>query len=179
MLEKRVLLPPIRVLTHPAAEDGLPPGLLEDEGLSIGLAFREAYRAAERFCRAYGATRPAAGFRRTILLRWIGSSLVAGLMTARGMLEQADQPGLEINGVDDGEQLPGQVLPLTAEEASLLRTVISNLEPVVAEPDPKVRAIIHYLGNRKWVETEGAILFQLILNDCRMGRGTAGRGLSG
>ncbi|MFQ3664496.1 MAG: helicase-related protein [Sphingomonadaceae bacterium] len=159
MLEERGLLPPIKVLTHPTPEDRLPAGLLEDEGLAMGLAFREAYEAAERFCRAYAATRPAAGFLKTILLRRIGSSPMAGLMTARGMLEQADEVAVEMNEVDDGEQLPKAVSPLTGDEATLLRTVVSNLEAVVTEPDPKVRAIIHYLRDRNWLETDGAILF--------------------
>ena len=159
MLEERGLLPPIKVLTHPAPEDRLPAGLLEDEGLSMGLAFREAYEAAERFCQAYAATRPAAGFLKTILLRRIGSSPMAGLMTARGMLERADEAAVEMNEVDDSEQLPKAVSPLTGDEASLLRTVVFNLEAVVTEPDPKVRAIIHYLRDRNWLETDGAILF--------------------
>ena len=159
MLEERGMLPPIKVLTHPSPDDQLPAGMLEEEGLAMGLAFREAYEAAERFCQAYAATRPAAGFLKTILLRRIGSSPMAGLATARGMLERADQPAVEMNEVEDGERLPNAVSPLTADESSLLRTVVANLDAVVQEPDPKVRAIIHYLKDLGWLETNGAILF--------------------
>ena len=41
----------------------------------------------------------------------------------------------------------------------MLRTVVDNLEAVVNEADPKVRAIEHYLRDLNWLETEGAILF--------------------
>lgn len=80
----------------------------------MGLAFREAYESAEHFCRRYAATRPAAGFLKTILLRRIGSSPMAGLVTARGMLERADQASLEMNEIDDLERLPSAVSPLGA-----------------------------------------------------------------
>lgn len=159
MLEERGQLPKIEVLVHPSRQDQLPAGLFDGDGLAMGLAFREAYDAAENFCRRYAATRPAAGFLKTILLRRIGSSPMAGLVTARGMLERADQASLEMNEVDDFESLPSSVSPLTSEEAGLLRTVVDNLEAVVNEADPKVRAIEHYLRDLNWLETEGAILF--------------------
>ena len=48
---------------------------------------------------------------------------------------------------------------LNAGEQALLRTVIRSLETVVLDPDPKVEVILHYLRNRDWLRSHGAILF--------------------
>ena len=48
---------------------------------------REAYLKAEEFCEALGHRMKGAGFLKTLLLRRVGSSIYAGLQTARRMLE--------------------------------------------------------------------------------------------
>lgn len=49
--------------------------------------------------------------------------------------------------------------PPNAGEQALLRTVIRSLEAAVLDPDPKVEVILHYLRNRDWLRSHGAILF--------------------
>src|SRR5205085_8753059 len=74
MLEAANLLKRIGVVVHPRADDGLPDGLFDGQGLRMSVAFTAAYEAAEKFSRAYAKRCPGAGFLKTILLRRIGSS---------------------------------------------------------------------------------------------------------
>lgn len=159
MLEARGLLPRIAVINHPAPADNLPQQWFDGQGLEMGAAFRAAYETAERFCRAYAARRPAAGFLKTILLRRIGSSPLAGLKTAKAMLDRSEDAGIDQTEVGDFEPVPHGAAPLDDGEIALLRTVVRSLEAVVTEPDPKLQVILHYLRNQEWLETHGAIMF--------------------
>ena len=151
MLEERGLLPRIAVRNHPNHADRLPERLFDGQGLQMGPAFREAYETAEQFCRVYAAQRPGAGFLKTILLRRIGSSPVAGLSTAQAMLDRAEDAGIDQTEVGDCEGTPRSASPLNGGEQALLRTVVRSLEAVVLEPDPKVEVILQYLRNKDWL----------------------------
>ncbi len=160
MLEARGLLKPIEVITHPRADDGLPEGLFSGQGLAMNLAFQAAYEAAEAFSRLYAGRQPAAGFLKTILLRRIGSSARAGLETTRRLLQRLDEPVVAEEEIGDEVQ-PDTVAPPDPQELMYLREVERNLAAVVAgeKEDPKVRVILHYLRDRKWLESNGAIIF--------------------
>jgi hypothetical protein len=160
MLEERGLLKRIGVITHPRPEDGLPPTLFDGEGLVMNLAFNAAYEAAEAFSRLYAARRPGAGFLKTILLRRIGSSARAGLETARHLLGRMDVSLMPEDEVGD-EGLPTDDATPEPQEIELLRDVERNLAAVVAgsDIDPKVWVILHYLRERNWLESNGAIIF--------------------
>jgi hypothetical protein len=160
MLEERGLLKRIGVVAHPRAGDGLPTHWLQGEGLEMSLAFRTAYEAAEAFSRLYARRVPAAGFLKTILLRRIGSSARAGLETARRLLGRLDDPLLPEEELGD-EPGPQSVPPPDATEIQHLREVERCLASVVAgdDADPKVRVVLHYLRERGWLESNGAIVF--------------------
>ena len=163
MLEEAGLLKPIGVVSHPRAADSLPLSLFDGEGLDMGFAFKEAYAAAEAFCRRYAVNRPGAGFLKTILLRRIGSSPAAGLATAEHLLAQGDS-GVEEPELGDAEPLAvGAQPPLVDEERGLLRTVCENLRTVTSSPDPKVEVIATYLRDRNWLRDHGAIIFSQYL----------------
>src|SRR5208283_5240151 len=106
------------------------------------------------FSRLYAQRQPGAGFLRTILLRRIGSSARAGLDTARVLLSRLDVP-----------LVPEDEAPPDPEEIALLREVERNLEAVVAggDTDPKVQVVLHYIRDRQWLETNGAIIFSQYL----------------
>ena len=59
------------------------------------------------------------------------------------------------------EGLPADETPPDPQEIELLRRVERNLAAVVdgTETDPKVQVILHYLGERNWLERNGAIIF--------------------
>jgi superfamily II DNA or RNA helicase len=160
MLEERGLLKKIGVISHPRAEDGLPAELFNRQGLAMGMAFRTAYEAAEKFSRLYASRQPGAGFLKTILLRRIGSSARAGLGTARHLLGRLDAPGIPEEEIGD-EGAPDEIAPPDPEEIQLLRETERNLAAVVAGQgtDPKVQVILHYLRNRNWLKDNGAIIF--------------------
>jgi hypothetical protein len=160
MLEERGLLKRIGVVTHPRPEDDLPSHLLRGEGLEMGLAFSSAYEAAENFSKLYARRCPGAGFLKTILARRIGSSAKAGLETARRLLTRLDRPLLDKEEMSD-EGAPVDAAQLDQNESHLLREVERNLAAVVSgtDEDPKVRVVLHYLRDRRWLAENGAIIF--------------------
>jgi len=160
MLEERGLLKRIGVVTHPSAGDGLPPHWLNGEGLEMSLAFRTAYEAAESFSRLYAARVPGAGFLKTILLRRIGSSALAGLETARKLLGRLAGELVPEEELGD-EPVPETPPPADGTELQYLQEVERCLAAVVAggDTDPKVQVVLHYLRERGWLESNGAIIF--------------------
>jgi hypothetical protein len=171
MLEERGLLKRIGVITHPRADDGLPPALFSGEGsLVMSIAFNAAYEAAEAFSRLYAARCPGAGFLKTILLRRIGSSAKAGLETARHILERIDVSLLPEDEVGD-EGLPADETPPDPQEITLLRDVERNLAAVVGGTgtDPKVEVILHYLRERNLAGAQWRNHLQPISNHSGMG----------
>ncbi|HRJ01393.1 MAG TPA: phospholipase D-like domain-containing protein [Hyphomonas sp.] len=162
MLEERGLLKRIGVITHPRQEDAIPASYFDSagQGLVMGLAFTTAYEAAENFSRIYAANRPGAGFLKTILLRRIGSSARAGLETARHLLGRLDASAVPEDEVSDEGLSLGEAPP-DPQEIQFLREVERNLSAVVNgdDVDPKVQVILHYLRDRSWLETNGAIIF--------------------
>jgi len=160
MLEERQLLKRIDVITHSLAGDGLSPMLFDGEGLIMSVAFNAAYQAAEAFSRLYAARHPGAGFLKTILLRLIGSSARAGLETARHLIGRIDPSFLPEEEMGD-EGLPTDDTTPDPQEIGFLRDVERNLPAVVggSDIDPKVQVILHYLRERDWFESNGAIIF--------------------
>lgn len=160
MLEERGLLKRIGVISHPRLDDGLPPHLFSGDGLNMGLAFSGAYEAAEAFSRLYARRCPGAGFLKTILLRRIGSSAMAGIETAHRLLEQLDGSLIPEEEIGD-EGAPSDAAPPEPREIQFLREVERNLEAVVAgtDIDPKVQVVLYYLRERRWLDDNGAIIF--------------------
>jgi hypothetical protein len=154
----------IGVITHPRLDDGLPTSLFNGEGLAMSLPFRTAYEAAEEFSRLYARRCPGAGFLKTILLRRIGSSAKAGLDTARHLLGRLGGPPVPEDEIGD-EDAPDDEVPPDTQELFYLREVEKNLAAVVAgaETDPKVRVVLHYLRDRRWLAENGAIIFSQYL----------------
>lgn len=162
MLEANGMLKRIAVAIHPSPEDSLNSDVLEGDAIVMSMAFSEAYRAAELFCRTYSRTRPAAGFLKTILLRRIGSSPAAGLATALNLLED-DETEANDGELGDDDATPVAQTKLTSDERDLLQMVVGNLRKVTEVRDPKVDIIIHYLDKMKWLEKFGSIIFSQYL----------------
>lgn len=160
MLESRGLLKRIGVVVHPNSRDGLPEDLFDREGLRMGYSFTEAYRAAVEFCELYAATRPSAGFMKTILLRRIGSSVMAGLNTTRALLK-GDEAGSSDEFEYDMYAETKEKSPLTPPERERLREVEKNLLAIVEREgqDPKVDVIVRYLRDFGWLKDHGSIIF--------------------
>jgi hypothetical protein len=161
MLEERGLLKRIAVVKHPRPGDGLPPSLFKDDGLVMSIAFSAAYEAAEEFSRLYAARRPGAGFLKTILLRRIGSSALAGLQTARHLLGKLDGTIVAEDEAGDEPSPRQDLAPPDSKERQLLQDIERNLAAVAegTDIDPKVQVILHYLRETGWLDQNGAIIF--------------------
>jgi len=76
---------------------------------------------------------------------------------------------LDLAAIPEEEQgekaAPERAPPLEAEELELLRVVERSLEAVVSggDTDPKVQVVLHYLRERGWLDTNGAIIFSQYL----------------
>lgn len=135
-------------------------GERDEDAVALSGLLRDAYQTAEEFCEEVGK-RPGmnSGFLKTILLRRVGSTIVAGQRTARKMLGPSADADDEEEDVDDQ---PSALHPLTAAEEELLRRFLAQLDQAGAA-DPKYQAVERILlrgveETRPWIE-EGCIIF--------------------
>ena len=152
-LENEGLLKKIGVDIHPnsdlSRELQVYHTLFEGQALRTSDHFREAYAEARNFGKALGKRGKGGGFMKNLMEQRICSSIAAGLNTARKLLE-----GRTIHEEKDDREID-----LTAEsdeERIVLERLIHRLEQV--DGDPKLRAIIHYLEDEKWLD-HGVIIF--------------------
>ena len=109
----------------------------------------EAYRLAEAFCEKIKERCPAAGLFKTLLLRRIGSSMIAGFNTGSKMLKEWIFSEEEID--DDIEEadvaLSDDIKNLTAEEHEILTRFVSYLEKATIDKttDPKYQRCLQIL----------------------------------
>lgn len=124
----------------------------------------EAYKLAEDFCRLVARRAKSAGFLKTLLLRRAGSSVVAGISTAKGMLENWE--AIEDEEESDLEGMPSSqdFKTLSHEEKFLLESYLSALESNNSE-DPKFAVVQRLLregdpeaGDKPWA-TLGCMIF--------------------
>lgn len=132
----------------------------ERDAITLIGAMGDAYHAAEEFCAELGE-RPglSSGILKTLLLRRVGSSIVAGLRTGEKLLgEQAGQG--EEEDIEDATL--SSLHPLTAAERAKLDQFVRLLR-AAGDDDPKLRVVERLLlhgveGTRPWHEL-GCILF--------------------
>jgi superfamily II DNA or RNA helicase len=135
-----------------------------DDALTLPPYLQDAYEAADRFCIELGK-RPGlnSGFLKTILLRRLGSSIVAGRRTGEKML------GAELALLDEEEedteetaQSTSSLAPFSADERALLERFVAMLRENKVE-DPKYARIERTLlggadDTGPWLDV-GCILF--------------------
>ena len=137
----------------------------EDEAIRLPPFLKAAYQTAEEFCKKLGERLPATGFLRTLLLRRVGSSISAGLWTARRMIGAWEQ--LDLSEIDEDEEISDEQEPLeaakglsrtlTPQERILLERFIDELE-ANQERDPKYEVVRNCLLMRGWLDL-GCIIF--------------------
>ena len=123
---------------------------------------RDAYQIAEDFCAELGARMQGSGFLRTLLLRRVGSSIQAGMLTAKRMLgdwekiETEEDDPEEENG--SNHQANSQISKsLTETERALLERFVNALEEN-RERDPKYSYVVRCLKDWNWLKN-GCIIF--------------------
>ncbi len=126
------------------------------DALHLPIFLQEAYQHAESFCQRLGSRLPS-GFIRTLLLRRVGSSMVAGRATAIRMLENWGT--LDDDEDEDESSLleQNEAKQLSSAEKEDLRAFIRALEQN-QEEDPKGTEVLKYLLDKNWLGF-GCIIF--------------------
>lgn len=126
----------------------------EDEAISLPIYLQEAYGYAEEFSRLLSKRVKGGGFIKTLLLKRIGSTMIAGENTAKKMLRW----GMSIDDdYEDSEVELTEVKELTDEERECLRKFIKTIERN-KEKDPKYNLVLDLLIKNGW-KKKGCIIF--------------------
>jgi superfamily II DNA or RNA helicase len=135
-------------------------GERDDDALLMPDHMGEAYEEARAYCNALAKTGSGAtaGFMKTLLLRRIGSSLRAGLSTARKLLTKDLE---EVAQEEDGEAT-AEMVSAESEAEAHLRKAIGLLE-AAGDNDPKLGLVLKYLRNEGWAD-RGCIMFSQYLD---------------
>ena len=111
---------------------------------------RQAYEKAQEFCSLLSRRVRAGGFMSTLILKRIGSTMLAGETTAKKMLAWTEE-GKQILAdefdtlfEDDDDEAPSEVKDLTAEETELLRELVKMLS-MNRDRDPKYGRVLEIL----------------------------------
>ena len=142
----------------------------DSEALSLPPYLQQAYDQAEEFCSLLGQRARGAGFIKTLLLKRVGSTMIAGQSTAEKMLNWGITSGDEFDEDDDddetsllarrskpGEEKYSELKDLTGAERDCLRRFIKILQ-ANRDDDPKYGLVLDLLINRGFAE-KGCIIF--------------------
>ncbi len=110
--------------------------LFEGKALRTDDDFREAYAEACHFGKALSSQDKGSGFMKNLMEQRICSSIVAGLNTARKLLE-----GKTVEEESDEQRVLLEAQ--SPEEIEVPKRMIARLENI--KEDPKLQAVIHYL----------------------------------
>ena len=144
-------LPRIDVVLH---------GEGDQDALELPPYLEEAFSHAEAFCEELGKRENfSSGFMETLLLRRVGSSIVAGKRTAEKMLGGVLNEDSEETTEDEEPEQTSKLYPLSDEERGHLQSFLDSLiQAAQINTDPKLVEIRRYLKNRGWKRL-GCILF--------------------
>lgn len=129
----------------------------EDEkgAISLPIYLQEAYGYAEEFSRLLSKRVKGGGFIKTLLLKRVGSTMIAGENTAKKMLEwgiDLEDDEEEKSAIEDSE-----IKDLSEEERECLQNFIKTIEKN-KEKDPKYSIVLDLLVNKEW-KNRGCIIF--------------------
>lgn len=123
----------------------------DEEPVEMTGSLEEAYALALQFCKRIAKRKPGGGILKTLLLRRIGSSLAAGLSTAKKIL------GGDRNAAEEEDEEATSGWDLDQAEEDLLRQAVAAMQ-AAGNADPKLLIIMERLRDRQWVR-HGCILF--------------------
>lgn len=159
-------------------------GEKSEESLPLQGYLAEAYRIAESFCEMLSKRVKGGGFMSTMLLKRIGSTMLAGENTAKKFCQwvnETEDQGTAFydisaedddDGTDgeDGADVSHELKELTKEELQTLRRLIDVLAQN-KDTDPKMKRIVEILkngvsGSGPWIQ-KGCILFSQYFDSAR------------
>ncbi len=141
------------------------------ESVALPSTLKDAYDAAEEFCDEVGKRHGFnSGFLETLLLRRVGSTIIAGRLTARRMLGPDGEQGTADDDTAEAEDEPtssiSRLYPLSKNELQKLRLFLARLDR--SGDDPKYQAVERILlhganGTEPWLHL-GCIIFSQFLD---------------
>ncbi|WPX07743.1 phospholipase D-like domain-containing anti-phage protein [Anaerocellum danielii] len=129
----------------------------DDEGLVLSAPLKKAYEYAEEFTNLLRQKTGAKGFYKTLLLRRMGSSMQAGLNTAKAIYEKRAIVKDDFSEEDEDDDMPDRISITGRDELFCLEEIIDLLE-YNKDNDPKLNKILHILNDMGWLE-RGCIIF--------------------
>lgn len=140
-------------------------GESDDDALVLSSYLKQGYSYAEDFCNLLGKRNKSSGFLKTLLLKRIGSSVVAGLNTGRKMLSEWNTTFSDWIAEEDDQVLESDIKNLTPDEEELLTKFVKSLE-MNGTSDPKFEKVMELLTERKWLD-KGCIIFSQYFDTSR------------
>ena len=136
-------------------------GEKDAESIVLPPYLQEAYNHAEDFSNLLKQRISSGGFIKTLLLKRVGSTMIAGENTARKMLKNwagiSSDIDFEDETDDDDTDSDKGIKDLTEAEIQCLKNFVSNLEEN-KDKDPKYQLTLDLLIKEKWKD-RGCIIF--------------------
>ena len=154
-------------------------GETDQDALPLEGYLRQAYEKAQEFCSLLSQRVKAGGFMSTLILKRIGSTILAGEITAKKMLAWTDE-GKQIlaeefdtyfEDDEEDEEAYSEVKQLTSEETELLRQLVQMLT-LNRDKDPKYERVFSILtegvrdDKTPWKD-KGCIIFSQYFDSAR------------
>lgn len=132
----------------------------DDDAIPLQGYLKQVYSLAQQFCNLLSKRVRAGGFMTTLMLKRIGSTILAGENTAKKMLSWTeegrqiliDEFDADFSDDDENEEDDSEVKKLTEEETECLRKLVKMLS-MNSDTDPKYNKVLDIL--QKGVEGEG------------------------
>ncbi|MDI6716173.1 MAG: helicase-related protein, partial [Actinomycetota bacterium] len=136
-------------------------GESNDEAIVLPPYLKEAYRYAEEFCELLQKRIKSGGFLKTLLLKRVGSTMIAGKNTAEKMLSNwgdvIDEEDYEEEDIAEEKSLREEIKNMSSDERTCLVKFIETLN-ANKEKDPKYKLLVKLLLEENWIK-RGCIIF--------------------
>lgn len=140
----------------------------DEEAIGLPPYLEDAYSSAEEFCSLLSQREHGSGFIKTLLLKRVGSTMIAGRKTAEKMLSwgsvkeemfEEDEDNTDFRGESNSgrKSSSGGVKDITEPEKQALTRFIKTLDEN-QESDPKYNLVLDLLTN-KGFQNSGCIIF--------------------
>jgi len=130
----------------------------DSDAIALTPYLKDAYAIAEEFCLSVSQRMKGSGFLKTLLLRRVGSSIHAGMITAQKLLGSQEELDPEEEEEDINKQKGSEFADkISHEESILLEKFIQSLK-VEQDNDPKYTVVKELLSDRGWLDL-GCIIF--------------------
>lgn len=133
----------------------------DNEAIVLPPYLQEAYRYAEEFCELLQKRVKGGGFLKTLLLKRVGSTMIAGRNTAEKMINSwgniSSEDDFENEDSSDENNTQSEIKDITEEERECLIRFIETLG-ANKEKDPKYQLLLKLLIEDNWIG-RGCIVF--------------------